>query len=194
MSQPFLQTFDLPAHKLLFAPTHPSPSRQGNMPRCIQKPFSTIIRNIVTYLFSKNQRITILVITDITSLFDTIKPRRLPTFRSTHKHLWSSTHEGSRILVHAQGILREIRTIDLFVLTSSDQLPFILKVNMCLVCKTSNLKKEVNCTEPSASVRVPCHICSPQLSQHVLLKIKIFATLQNKLYWQKLIGLRGRKN
>jgi hypothetical protein len=45
-----------------------------------------------------------------------------------------------------------ISTIDLLVLTSSDQLRLIL----CIYYKTSNLNVEVNCTEPSPSVRVPC--------------------------------------
>ncbi len=56
-----------------------------------------------------------------------------------------------------QGILTEggrISTIDLLVLTNLDQLILVLNI-FFLFYKTSYLNKEVNCTEPSTSERVP---------------------------------------
>jgi hypothetical protein len=41
------------------------------------------------------------------------------------------------------------------VLTSLDQLIFIMKIFFTFVCKTSYLNKEVNRTEPFPSVSVP---------------------------------------
>ncbi len=48
-----------------------------------------------------------------------------------------------------------ISTVDLLVLTSLDQLLWELKLNFPFY-KTTYLNEEVNCTEPSPSVRVPC--------------------------------------
>jgi hypothetical protein len=50
-----------------------------------------------------------------------------------------------------------ISTVDLLVLTRLDQLVFILKCFfLTFVIKTRDLKEEVNCTDPSPSVSVPC--------------------------------------
>jgi hypothetical protein len=49
-----------------------------------------------------------------------------------------------------------ISTVNLLALTSSDQLLFILKISFFLFYKTSYHKEEVNCLEPSSSVRVVC--------------------------------------
>jgi hypothetical protein len=46
-------------------------------------------------------------------------------------------------------------TVNLLVLASLDQLVFILKFLITFFYKTSYLNEEVNCTEPSPSVRVP---------------------------------------
>jgi hypothetical protein len=46
--------------------------------------------------------------------------------------------------------------IDLLVLTSSYLLLLVQKIFFLFSCKTTYLNKEVNCTEPSPSVRVPC--------------------------------------
>jgi hypothetical protein len=48
-----------------------------------------------------------------------------------------------------------ISTADFLILTSVDQLPLVLKINVFLFFKTSNLNVEVNCSESSPSVRVP---------------------------------------
>jgi hypothetical protein len=48
-----------------------------------------------------------------------------------------------------------ISTCDLLVLTSLDHLLFTLQLLFTLFQKTSYLNVEVNCTEPSPSVRVP---------------------------------------
>ncbi len=45
--------------------------------------------------------------------------------------------------------------IDLFVLSTSNQLLFIEEIYFFLFYKTSYLNTEVNCTEPSPSVRIP---------------------------------------
>jgi hypothetical protein len=50
---------------------------------------------------------------------------------------------------------KRISTVDLLVLTSLDQLLFIVKKLFLLFDKTSNLNEEVNGTDPSTSVRVP---------------------------------------
>jgi hypothetical protein len=47
-----------------------------------------------------------------------------------------------------------LSTVDLLVLTSLDQVHFILPT-LCPFYKTSYLNEEVNCTEHSPSVRVP---------------------------------------
>ncbi len=57
--------------------------------------------------------------------------------------------------------------VDLLVLSSSDQLPSILKKYS--LYKTSYPNEEVNCTEPSPSVGVPwyetfCHFRSGQIT------------------------------
>jgi hypothetical protein len=49
-----------------------------------------------------------------------------------------------------------ISTIDLLVLTGSDQLLLILKNIIFLLCKTSYLNEKENFREPSTSVMVPC--------------------------------------
>ncbi len=46
--------------------------------------------------------------------------------------------------------------VDLLVLTSLDQLLFILEILFTSWYKTSNLNEEVSCTDSSPSVRVPC--------------------------------------
>jgi hypothetical protein len=50
---------------------------------------------------------------------------------------------------------RNISTVDHLVPTSLDQLVLILKMYTFLLNKTSYLDKEVYCTEPSPSERVP---------------------------------------
>ncbi len=58
-----------------------------------------------------------------------------------------------------QGILTErgrFSTVDLLALTSLNQLLFTLKIYIVLFYKTTNLSEEMNCTEPSPSIRVPC--------------------------------------
>jgi hypothetical protein len=42
-----------------------------------------------------------------------------------------------------------LSTVDLHLLTSLDQLLFILKILIIYFYKTNNLNKEVNCTKPS---------------------------------------------
>ncbi len=69
-----------------------------------------------------------------------------------------------------------ISTIDLLVLTSSDQLLFILKLYF-LSYKTSYLNKEVNCIVPSLSVRVPWLLCLPSLMLNVLLLLTCVVSL-----------------
>ncbi len=49
-----------------------------------------------------------------------------------------------------------LSTVDLLVLTSLDQLLFAVMIFFYLCYKTSYLNEEVNCTEPSPSVSVPC--------------------------------------
>jgi hypothetical protein len=49
-----------------------------------------------------------------------------------------------------------LNTIDLLLLTSLDQLIFMLKILFQFFYKTSYLNEEVNCTEPSPSVSIPC--------------------------------------
>ncbi len=48
-----------------------------------------------------------------------------------------------------------ISTVDLLVITSSDYL-ILLQTCFFLYCKTSCLSEEVNCTELSPYVRIPC--------------------------------------
>jgi len=48
-----------------------------------------------------------------------------------------------------------LSTVNFLVLTSLDQLIFIMKIFFTFVCKTSYLNKEVNRTEPFPSVSVP---------------------------------------
>ncbi len=49
----------------------------------------------------------------------------------------------------------KLSSVDLFVLTSLEQVIFILKIIFTSFCKTSYLNQEVNCTEPSPSVWLP---------------------------------------
>jgi hypothetical protein len=49
-----------------------------------------------------------------------------------------------------------LSTVDLIVLTSLDQLLFILKLYFSIFAKKTYLNEEVNRTEPSNLVRVPC--------------------------------------
>jgi hypothetical protein len=58
-----------------------------------------------------------------------------------------------------------ISTVDLLLLISCGQLLFIVKLYFSLF-KTKYLNEEVNCTQPSPSVRVPC----TKLSGFVTLK------------------------
>ncbi len=53
--------------------------------------------------------------------------------------------------------MERLSTVDLLVLTSLEQLIFILEFGniMYLFCKASYNNEEVNCTEPSPPVRVP---------------------------------------
>jgi hypothetical protein len=51
----------------------------------------------------------------------------------------------------------QLSTVDLHLLTSIDQLHLILKI-LFTFYKTSYLNEEVNCTEPSPSVKVPCTV------------------------------------
>jgi hypothetical protein len=46
--------------------------------------------------------------------------------------------------------------VDLFVVTSLDQLLFVLKMLFALIYRTSYLHEEANCTEPSPPVGAPC--------------------------------------
>jgi hypothetical protein len=46
--------------------------------------------------------------------------------------------------------------VDVLVLTSLNQLVFALKKNVYLCYRASYLIEEVNCTQPSPSVSVPC--------------------------------------
>jgi hypothetical protein len=46
-------------------------------------------------------------------------------------------------------------TVDLLVLTSSEQLLFVLKLHFSFFAKQPMPNEEVNCTEPFLSVRVP---------------------------------------
>jgi hypothetical protein len=48
-----------------------------------------------------------------------------------------------------------LSTVGLLVLTSLDQHYYIKNI-IHLCCKTSYLNEEVNCTEPSNSIRVSC--------------------------------------
>jgi hypothetical protein len=45
---------------------------------------------------------------------------------------------------------------DLLVLTILDQLLFVLKISSTCFYKTIYFNEEVNCTEPSPSVSIPC--------------------------------------
>ncbi len=56
-----------------------------------------------------------------------------------------------------EALLNGDSTVDLLVLNSLDQFHFIEKI-IYLFCKMSYLNEEVNCTEPSPSVSVPCPI------------------------------------
>ncbi len=64
------------------------------------------------------------------------------------KHSHILTHPGKPYWIGS------ISTVDLLVLTSLDQLLFKLTLNF-LFYKATFLNEEVNCTEPSPSVRVP---------------------------------------
>jgi len=50
---------------------------------------------------------------------------------------------------------RRISTVDLLALTRSDQPLLRLQIHFYILIKTSYLNEEVNCTEPSPSVRLP---------------------------------------
>ncbi len=49
-----------------------------------------------------------------------------------------------------------LSTVGLLVLTSWDQLIFTLKILFSFLYKTSYLNEEINCTEPSLLVSIPC--------------------------------------
>ncbi len=75
---------------------------------------------------------------------------------TTQRRLPSSKQNSETMLMPNKGILTErerLSTVDLLVLTSSDQL-FLLAKNIFPFYRTSYLKEEVNCTEPSLSVIV----------------------------------------
>ncbi len=59
-----------------------------------------------------------------------------------------------------------ISTVDLLVLTSLDQLLFLLWILFIFFYKTSYLNEEVNCTEASTSIRVPCLISLSLYHKH----------------------------
>jgi hypothetical protein len=66
--------------------------------------------------------------------------------------------EGHRRVETKESLLKgkdRYSTLYLHVLKSSDQLLFYWKCVFLLLSKTCYLDKEVNCTEPSLSVRVP---------------------------------------
>jgi hypothetical protein len=50
----------------------------------------------------------------------------------------------------------KLNTVDLLVPTSLDKLLFVIETIIYLGCQTSYLNEEVNCTDPSPSVSVPC--------------------------------------
>jgi len=68
-------------------------------------------------------------------------------------------------------------TVDLLVLTSLDQLLWILKIYIYSFYKTSYLYKEVKCTEPSPSVSIPWLGQNQKLAFHCdpkIVKLEIF--------------------
>jgi hypothetical protein len=60
-------------------------------------------------------------------------------------------------LTEGEGVL--LYTVDLLVLTSLDQLIFKLIILISFLFKASYLNEEVNCTEPSPYVSIPCSWC-----------------------------------
>jgi hypothetical protein len=70
--------------------------------------------------------------------------------------------------------------IDLLALTSSDQLVFLLKVYFLFFVKTYYLKKEVNCTEPSPTVRTPCNLQSNTMSLYYVRPVEGSTEKENK--------------
>jgi hypothetical protein len=64
-------------------------------------------------------------------------------------------HKLTRVAPTREVLLR------LTLLTSLDQLLFILKIIFTFFHKTSYLNEELNCTEPFLSVSIPCTNCRP---------------------------------
>jgi hypothetical protein len=96
-----------------------------------------------------------------------------------------------RILLHLSNISPgnpnrrgRISSVDLPELTKSDQLFFLLKA-FFLFFKTFYFKEEVNCTEPSPSVRVPFSI----LSEMCLNKLELCGWGGFRVIMQSIRGL-----
>jgi hypothetical protein len=72
-----------------------------------------------------------------------------------------------------------LNTVDLLLLTSLDQLLLILIILFAFFIKTTYLNKEVNRTEPSPSVSVPCWKCLKVKDIHNLQQfgINLFVSL-----------------
>jgi len=73
----------------------------------------------------------------------------------------------------------KICKIDLLALTSN-QLVFLLKVYFLFFCNTSYLKSEVNCTEPSLTVRTPCNLQSNTMSLYYVRPVEGSTEKENK--------------
>jgi hypothetical protein len=73
-----------------------------------------------------------------------------PSFTIVHNQLECLSRE---VLLKGR-----LSTVDLLVLTSFDQLLFILKILFNLFSKISYLNEEANSTEPSPSVRIPLFV------------------------------------
>jgi hypothetical protein len=74
-----------------------------------------------------------------------------------------------------------VSTVHLLVLTSLDQLIFILKILLAYFTKTSYLNEEVNCIEPSPLVSIPWFIMSHPIHHptgHQRQRAEVFEELQ----------------
>jgi hypothetical protein len=83
-----------------------------------------------------------------------------PTVRITWHHILPP----SLMVCTGESYYRgRISTVDLLVLTYLDQLLLILKVYIYFFYKTSNINEEVDCTEPSLTVRISWQYILPPL-------------------------------
>jgi hypothetical protein len=85
-----------------------------------------------------------------------------------------------------------IGTVDLLILTCSDQLLHLLKIHSFFFYKTSYINEEVNCTQPSPSVRVSAASVTREKVSNVDFRLsEIEAQLTSEEYGKDLTSVQN---